>query len=84
MKVKKLEDGFQFRAWVGRSDEDSEPDWGLLWDGPGEHIDAWGWDAEGSAAIDHSLDASCNLGKHFLAPVKPGKKRRVEITVRFV
>ena len=84
MKIERLEDGIRFRAWVGHNSEKLDDKWGLLWDGPGKQDGIWGWTATGDTDIHMSLGECCVLGRRLLAPVEPGKRRRVEITVRFV
>jgi hypothetical protein len=91
MKIEKLENGIRFRAWVCRHDnytpwEEGKPatKQGILASGPARLTEDntghwWGTDDDLG-----ELAECCVVGNALLRCVKERKKRRVEITVRFV
>ena len=83
MKIEKLEGGARFRLWYGRNG-----DWGgSLWHGKAKCIEG-DWESEGwrlyLADSADVCDVGASLHRVLSEHVGQGKKKRVEITVRFV
>ena len=83
MRVKKLGDGFGFSAWVCRDTAESclGGDSGRLCLEPGLEDFNWYDDEPFGVYLDK---ANCDIARALMKGLRKGKKRRVEITVRFV
>ena len=82
-KIEQLKDGWKFRAWACREPEGSV--WGIVSLGAvAFDEDEQTWEVSGDGVCVQSLFMGCWFGKMWLDRIRPGKRRRVEITVRFV
>jgi hypothetical protein len=94
MKIEKLEDGIRFRAWLCRDSnyvswQEDRPTTkqGAIIVGPAKlcgEDEMRCWEASNPDDDLASLAECCDIGDALLTRAKERKKRRIEITVRFV